>query len=371
MAKVFIQTIPHDIHAAAASLVLERQGHQVTRWFNAEYPERNFISFAFGEEAGEGLFMSDGSGDLRAREVDVYWDRRCGAPSISTPLESGDRQFALRETTVVLEGAFEWIGSRAFSVNPPGMANRAENKAIQLATAREIGLDLPKTLISNDPVRVRRFLERYAEEGTIYKPLRPVNWESKDHVALLYTSKVESSQLPEDALLRVSPGIYQAYVPKAYEVRVTCMGHTLFPVRLDSQLSERGQVDWRLENYKKLSATPIELPQEVHAKCLVLMKRLGIVFGCIDLIVTPRGEHVFLEINQMGQFLWIEECCPELPILQTFCDFLVSKDSCYQRDTSRLLDFSFESVREESEAILNAEEGVFEAFIDQPHTVME
>jgi hypothetical protein len=32
---------------------------------------------------------------------------------------------------------------------------------------------------------------------------------------------------------------------------------------------------------------------------------LGLAFGCIDLIVTPEGEHIFLEVNEMGQFLWV------------------------------------------------------------------
>ena len=37
------------------------------------------------------------------------------------------------------------------------------------------------------------------------------------------------------------------------------------------------------------------------------MRELGLVFGCIDLIVTPEGEHVFL---LKGQFLWVEHGAP-------------------------------------------------------------
>lgn len=32
------------------------------------------------------------------------------------------------------------------------------------------------------------------------------------------------------------------------------------------------------------------------------MRKLGIIFGCFDFIVTPDEEYVFLEVNPMGQF---------------------------------------------------------------------
>ena len=55
------------------------------------------------------------------------------------------------------------------------------------------------------------------------------------------------------------------------------------------------------------------------------MRSLGIVFGGFDFIVTPGGEHVFLEVNPEGQFLWIEEACPEIRLLAPFVDFLLAR----------------------------------------------
>lgn len=53
------------------------------------------------------------------------------------------------------------------------------------------------------------------------------------------------------------------------------------------------------------------------------MARLGLLFGCIDLMVTPDDDYVFLEVNEMGQFLWIERANPDIRMLDTFCDFLI------------------------------------------------
>jgi hypothetical protein len=37
------------------------------------------------------------------------------------------------------------------------------------------------------------------------------------------------------------------------------------------------------------------------------MRRLGLVYGAIDMRRTPDGSYVFLEVNPSGQFLFIEE----------------------------------------------------------------
>lgn len=53
------------------------------------------------------------------------------------------------------------------------------------------------------------------------------------------------------------------------------------------------------------------------------MKALGPAYGAMDWIVAPEGEHVFLEVNEQGQCLWVERCCPDVPMLQCLTEFLV------------------------------------------------
>ena len=36
------------------------------------------------------------------------------------------------------------------------------------------------------------------------------------------------------------------------------------------------------------------------------MRKMGLVFCALDFIVTQDDEYVFLEVNEQGQFLWIE-----------------------------------------------------------------
>ena len=52
------------------------------------------------------------------------------------------------------------------------------------------------------------------------------------------------------------------------------------------------------------------------------MRRLGLLYGAIDLVETPDGRHVFLELNPSGEFFWLEQQ-PGLPISAALADILL------------------------------------------------
>jgi hypothetical protein len=54
-----------------------------------------------------------------------------------------------------------------------------------------------------------------------------------------------------------------------------------------------------------------------------LMERLELNFASLDMIVTPDGEFVFLELNPNGQWLWLESEVG-LPLVATMADLLMS-----------------------------------------------
>lgn len=54
------------------------------------------------------------------------------------------------------------------------------------------------------------------------------------------------------------------------------------------------------------------------------MQFFQINFAAFDLVVTPKDEIVFLEMNPSGQFVWIEELTG-MPITDTLIDFLIGK----------------------------------------------
>jgi putative transposase len=48
---------------------------------------------------------------------------------------------------------------------------------------------------------------------------------------------------------------------------------------------------------------------------------LGLAYGAVDLILEPSGNYVFLEVNSMGQWHWIEHLVG-LPISEAIAEFL-------------------------------------------------
>jgi glutathione synthase/RimK-type ligase-like ATP-grasp enzyme len=55
-----------------------------------------------------------------------------------------------------------------------------------------------------------------------------------------------------------------------------------------------------------------------------LLEALGLVYGAVDLIVTPDGRHVFLEVNPGGEWGMLERDL-ELPIAAALAEALVGR----------------------------------------------
>jgi hypothetical protein len=177
--------------------------------------------------------------------------------------------------------------------------------------------------MSNDPKRIREFLR--ANPLCIYKPFYPAAWHASDRVAVVFSSLVTEDDLPEPPVLQSTPGIFQRLVEKSYELRITALGNRMFTAKLDSQCLSTARIDWRAAT-QPVPVEPVELPEPVANACRRIMRDLGIVFGCFDLIVTPEGEYVFLEVNESGAFLWIVAHWPGAgsrggePAVETRCD---------------------------------------------------
>lgn len=203
----------------------------------------------------------------------------------------------MRRALWTVMGGKKWL-------NDPWKAAEAENKVIQLVNASRVGLSVPDTIVTSDPDRIRAF---HGECGAdiIVKTLgfSPI----LDHV--IYTNKVTPARLAAIDSVKFAPSIFQANVAKRYELRITIVGDHVFPVRIESQADELTAIDWRAKpklNDFEVRMAPTELPYDIGSKLKKFMALMGLRYGCIDMIVTPEGEHVFLEVNPNGQWYFIQ-----------------------------------------------------------------
>ncbi len=113
----------------------------------------------------------------------------------------------------------------------------------------------------------------------------------------------------------------QPYIEKQFEVRVTCVGTKLFACRIDSQASDQTRVDWRHYGSHHVNHVPWSLPPGLADRIIRFMSYCRLAYGAIDLIVSPTGQIVFLEVNPSGQYLWLEHLTG-LPITGAIADWL-------------------------------------------------
>ena len=130
----------------------------------------------------------------------------------------------------------------------------------------------------------------------------------------------------ESDSIRLAPCLFQEYIPKRIEIRVTVLKDKIFPIAIFSQSSEKTSIDWRRYDLENTPHMPYDLPKDIENKCFKLMKESKLIFGAIDLILTPTGKYIFLDINPNGQWLWLEKLTG-VPITSSLVKLLVDLDS--------------------------------------------
>jgi glutathione synthase/RimK-type ligase-like ATP-grasp enzyme len=332
--RTLIVADPWDIHARAVAWGLAQAGHESLVFYTHDFPQKSSISIGLDPDAegDDASPLLEFSCARRQRTVsldhaDAIWLRRWYQPLASPDLHPADTRFSQAESGEFMRGTLHALDETPrFWVNPLQAKLRADRKPVQLLNARQVGLRIPRTLLSNDPVRIRDF---FASTGgrAIYKPLTSACWISEQASHATFTSVLSEDLLRHDGSLANAPGIYQEFLPKAFELRITVIGRSVFAARLDSQKDGFYLVDWRANQLDNdIACEVFDLPPDIEEKCLAVMARLGLVFGCIDIVVTPTGDYVFLEVNEMGQFVWLEDMNPGLPLLDCFVKLLISRD---------------------------------------------
>ena len=287
---VVIFTGEFDVTADAVIVELERRHVPVFRCDPGAFPSTLVLGARSGERWTGHLRTARRSLDLT--DVACAWWRRPTPMTVSPDVPHSD--WVRAEAAAGLRGVLAtlpWL-------NHPDDIRAAEHKPLQLAMAAQIGLTVPPTLITNDPAEAREFAQRHGP--IIYKPLTSG---LLDDNTVIYASTVDPATI--DDSVTVTAHLFQQQVPKAHELRVTVVDDAILTARIEA-LSDKARQDWRAD-YRNLRYTTDRLPDHVAEKVRHLMRRLRLRFAALDFVVTPAGEHVFLEANPNGQWAWIEE----------------------------------------------------------------
>ena len=316
--KVLIITQEIDPHADLMALRLEKRGVKAVRFHPQSVGRSDSLTLEFDSQGQRRWRLEGAYGVLQDGEVGSVWYRR-PLFALDPGLSEEEALFSQAETRHAVLGLFRL--TEAFWVNPPDAIRVAESKPLQLGLAQRLGFRVPHTLLTNDPGKFKEFYEQ-CRGGVIFKVMTQGALGSSAGKGV-YTSLVDRRHLENLATIRQAPCLFQEHIPKALDLRVTVIGDQIFPVAIHSQGQEDAKIDWRQGKTARLKHEMHQLPPEIAAQCFELLKSLQLVYGAIDLVLTPQGEYVFLEINPSGQFAWIEAFI-KVPLVETLADLLVS-----------------------------------------------
>lgn len=289
---------------------VEKRGARALRFDTDLFPSDVRLSSRFrGRE--ETARLKSAAFELDRDEVRAVWARKMWLPRLPEDLDPRVREGCVRETSAAIRGFLSALDGPARWVNGVTQTIEGEDKLRQLRVASKLGLRTPRTLVTNDPDEVRAFR---ADVGPmIAKMLTPLSVSMGGSDFFMHTNLVRDEDLEHLGGLRSSPMVFQEHVAKSCELRIACVGDRAFVGRIDASQSERGQVDWRRSRPGEVHWTRGEIPSDVAQKLAALLRELDLSYGAVDVIVTPDGEHVFLEINPSGEWGMLERDL-ELPI---------------------------------------------------------
>lgn len=240
------------------------------------------------------------------------------SPKIKNPRE---RNLIIEQSQLLVE----WLEDmfKCFWLNSPRAINKARSKALQLSIAANIGFQIPDTLITNNPKSARDFYRKHS--GNIISKLLQATPATRELPGFIFTKRLTREDMKLINQVKYSPVLFQEYIEKKYEIRATVVGRKVFAAKIDSQAMVNTVNDWRQYEFGKPPPhKSIRLPMEIEDRLIGMNEKLAIKFGAYDLIYTPKGEYVFLEVNANGQWGWIQELTG-LPISSAIADILMNK----------------------------------------------
>ncbi len=300
---------------------LYKMDEKVIRLNTEDFPSQIDYNYKSNEE--KMIFSLPHNRIVLLKDIKSILYRKEQEPKIDSAVkEESLRDFAKRESRVVLRSFYQSFNG--LWINHPLRVRAASQKIYQLQKAKEVGFNIPSTLVTNQPKDLKEFYDKHKETGIIVKPLSFPIAEGQQEYYAFSTARVTEKDIGHMEEVQYSPTLFQEEVPKKYELRITVVGNKVFPCKIDSQISSKTELDWRFfEPGKPVPHEATSIPLEIEKKCVKIVKSLGLKFGAIDMIYTPDEKYVFLEINPSGMWGWIEELTG-LPISKAIAQLLAN-----------------------------------------------
>ncbi len=232
---------------------------------------------------------------------------------------SCEEAFARSQARHGFAGVLSSLPEMLWLNHPAAMAD-ARVKPHQLAVATRCGLQVPATLVTNEPAAVGPFARSVGGRIITKSLATMVTVDDERGSGVLYTAEV-AEDLWADPSIAATAHLFQELVP-GVDVRMTVVAGRFFAAEIHP-VDLSGPIDIRA-HHEQVTYRAVEVPNDVRRAVLDLLRELRLTFAALDFRIVPGRGWVFLEANPNGQWAFI----PELrePIAHAIADFL--EDSC-------------------------------------------
>lgn len=282
-----------------------------TVWFDtADFPLAAELTAFPGSSALGTLQTRNGVVDLDDVVSVLY--RRPAQFQMPPGMVDEHRVFARVEARQGFGGVLTGIEARW--VNHPSAIAAGNFKPKQLDVAASVGMNVPRTLVTNSPEQAQKFA---CDVGRtlIYKVFEPPTLPDQK---VIFTSVVDPDELT-DPSIGLTAHLFQEQIPKEFDARITVIGDACFGVAIHSE-SSAARIDFRAD-YDSVTYRPLPLPGELPHQLRAYLDRFGLAFGAFDFAVTTEGQYYFLECNPNGQWGWLEDETG-IPMAEAFAKYL-------------------------------------------------
>lgn len=241
-------------------------------------------------------------------KIDVVWFRRwLSNKHIATIFESDSIKNSVlteknyyNERKTISDYFFYTLKEKKWLSKPK---NSSVNKLVVLKIAEKIGFQIPNYALINNKKDLIKF--KFENNEIITKSIdNPFPLETKDGYIVYFTSIVDDQAI-EKLDNRFCYSFFQKLLIKKFEIRVFVIKDKFYAMAI---FNDSKEIDNRKSNTNKRKI-PYKLSEDLQLKILALMNELNLLTASFDFVCDVNDIIYFLEINPVGQFGDVSECC--------------------------------------------------------------
>jgi len=256
-------------------------------------------SFNLNPKNIQNAYIQKGNQKIFFKDIKVVWFRKFGffqSYKDTFGKNSDITKYIYSEFAVLRTNILSLLRDKILLNNRLKMLTKLE--IIQLAN--DCGLNTPNSIItSQKEILIPFFLQN--NSSLITKSLG-----DGEHIVfenVKYPCFTQHITDLNDITEKFGPSLFQSHIVKKYELRIFFLDGEFYTMVIFSQNNEKTKIDFRNYDFDFPNRKgPYKLPNSIESKLSILMNKIGLNTGSIDMIKGLDDNYYFLEINPSGQF---------------------------------------------------------------------